>query len=208
VIVLDRPDADALQTAHRMPDGFAHAPYLAVASFVDHHREDRVRTVAAALDDLMNVDGRGGCSLAVERDAFPKPLDLAIVGDATDADVILAPDPMAGVREFLGKRTIARQQQKPLGVVVQAPDGIHVVAHAARGQQIDDGWTLLRIGPRRDVATRFVEKDVTATGGCLDASAIHADVVTFGIGLRAKLAHGLAIHRHAPFGDQRFGGAT
>ena len=30
-----RPEGDALQREHRMPDGFAHAPHLAVAAFAD-----------------------------------------------------------------------------------------------------------------------------------------------------------------------------
>jgi hypothetical protein len=40
------------------------------------------------------------------------------------------------------------------------------------------------------------------------AAAVHADVVSVRIGLRAKLGDGVAVDRHAPLADVFFRGAT
>ena len=113
MVVLDRADADALQAADGVTDGLAHPPHLPVAPFVDHHRKDRVRTVAGALDDLVNLHGGRGGPLAVERNAFSQPLDPAFVRHAAHADVILAADLMPRMHELLGQLTVAGQQQEP-----------------------------------------------------------------------------------------------
>lgn len=45
--IRDRPDTDAAQREHRVPDRLAHLPHLAVASFANHHFEHGLVVTAA-----------------------------------------------------------------------------------------------------------------------------------------------------------------
>ena len=109
-IVADRADADAFEAADRMTHGFTHAAHLTVATFMNHDREQGVGTVRR-VEHLLNADGRRSGSVAVERDPFSQTLECPIVGDAPDANVILAADAMTRMCEALGEFAVAREYQ-------------------------------------------------------------------------------------------------
>ena len=55
VVVLDRADADALQLAHGVADGFEHPAHLPVPPFVDHDRYQRIVSMRG-FDALLHRD--------------------------------------------------------------------------------------------------------------------------------------------------------
>src|SRR5439155_8999288 len=69
-------------------------------------------------------------------------------------------------------------------------------------------WAPLRIRPRRHIPARLVEQDVAETFGGPDPAPVDTDIVARWIGFRSKLAHCLAVHRHAAFRHEFLSGAT
>ena len=79
MLVVDRADADTAQADDLMADRFAHAADLAIASFVDHDREQRAFT-GGRVDDLHDLDvGRRGLA-AVQHHAGREPGHCVVRG--------------------------------------------------------------------------------------------------------------------------------
>src|SRR5262249_25561918 len=105
-----------------------------------------------------------------------------------------------------GEIAVVRQDEQALRVVIEAADGVDVLAYAL--QKIDDRRALLRIRPRRHVPARLVEQQIHVTLGDLDAPAVDADVVAGRVGLRAQLANRFAVDAHAALEHQLLAGAA
>jgi len=95
-----------------------------------------------------------------------------VIRYAENADLVLAPDAMAWMRQLRRQIAVARQDQQAFRVVVEPSDRIDVVADPVAREKVDDRRTMLRIDTAGDVAARFVQEKVTATRRRLDPSAI------------------------------------
>lgn len=197
--VRDRAEADAPQPHHRVSDRVAHVAHLARASLVQRDREQRL-VLAGAEPGVEQPHGRRRGAPAPDRDAPAQPVQLALLRHAAHARVVLALHLVLRMQQPLRELAVVREQQEPLGVVVQPADGVDVLAHL--GQQIEDRRPVLGVLPRRHVAAGLVEQDVAVAPRHADALAVDADVVAERVGPRAQLEHGGAVHRHAAAGDE------
>ena len=207
VLVVDGPDTNATEADDLMADRFAHAANLAVAPFVDHDRQQRV-LARRDLDRLDDLDAGWSGLPAVQHHPALQAAKRVAVGNPADTDVVFPLDAVARMHQPLGQIAVTREKQETFGVVIQPSHGIDVVAHAAGREQVDDGWTLLRIRTAGDVAARFVHQDVATSGCGFDAAAVDADVVGIRIRFRAELGFGPAVHRDAAIADEDFGSAA
>ena len=82
------------------------------------------------------------------------------IGHAADAHLVLAGHAVSRMRQARGQFTVARQQEQPFRIVVEAANGIDVAVHAPLGEQVDYRWTVFGIRAAGDVAARLVQEDV------------------------------------------------
>jgi hypothetical protein len=145
-----------------MSNGVKHSAHLPVATFTDGDDEHAV-PIAAALVREQHVGRQRAAS--VERDASAKAIERLVIGHSGDVRFVSARDLMARMRQPRREISIVGEQQKPLRIVVQSSDRIHVFAYAMK--QVDNGPPTLRIRSRRHVASRFVEEDVAEPFGLI-----------------------------------------
>ena len=188
--VLERADARPHQPRHRVADGLAHPPDLAVAALVDRDPQH----AGAGLGDL----GRGGHAV-LELDAVAQPAQRARADlAAVDGGQVLLVDAVAGVGDAVGQLAVVRQQQEALGVGVEAADGEHP---RLVGHQLDDGRAPVGVLGRRDDAGRLVQQVVDEAGLGADRRAVDLDEVDVGVDPPAE--HGdLAVDGDPPGGDE------
>ncbi|GEM_PF-2043892 len=204
-LVRDRPEPHAPQANDRMPHGVAHVPRLACAPLVQGDRDQRL--IPARPEARGKKPGRGGRSAPpVDDEAAPEPIEVVLVGHAAHARVVLALDLVLRVEQPHGEFAVVGEQQEAFRVVVEAADGVDVVADLR--QQIEDGGPVLGVLAGGQVAARLVQQDVPAARRRADPPAVHADVVPPGVGLRARRGDDGAVDRHAALGNERFGGAA
>ena len=203
--VADRPEPHPPQADDRVADGLTHVAHLPGAPFVQHDRDHRL--ILPRAKRRLDQPHRGRCGPApVDRHTPAQPIERRLVGHAADAHVVFPFHLVTRVEQPFGQRTVVGQQQQALGVVVEPPHRIDVLADVR--QQIEDRRPALRVLPRRDVPARLVEQDIAVMGDDPDPLAIDADVVVPGIGLRAELQHRLAVDTDAALCDQALGGAA
>ena len=112
---------------------------------------------------------------------------------------LLHPRRCAGQR--IGQRAVVGHQQQAFALVVQPAHRKDPRARALK--KLHHRRPALRIGNRRHVPLWLVQHVVARLLRLLQQLAVHADVVPRRVRLRAQLRHHLAVHPHAPFGDQR-----
>jgi hypothetical protein len=200
----DRAEAHAFEADHRMADGVTHVPHLPCAPLMQGDRHERLITACpqGGVDDP--DDGRRG---PPARDGHPAPqaLERVLVRHAAHPRVVLALDLVTRMQEPRRQLPVVGEQQHPLGVVVEPAHRVDVLAHVR--QQVEHGRPVLRVAPRRHVATRLVEQDVAVPRSRAHTLAVDPDVVVRGVGPRAQLENRDAVHRHPSVQDERFRGA-
>ena len=110
-----------------MPDSFAHATYLAVASFADRDEQHAVAIAPAFVDEYHR---RGQRATPLERHAMTKAFQRLLVRHTRNTRLVCAFDAVPRMRETRGEITVVGQQQQALAVVVETPNRINVFAHA------------------------------------------------------------------------------
>jgi hypothetical protein len=186
-------------------DRVAHVAHLAGAAFVQGNGDQRLVGLCPGAGFQQPDDGGGGAP-AVDHDAAPHPVERGVGRLAAQSRMVFPFDLVFRMEQALGQLAVIGQQQQPFRVVVQPADGVDVLVHL--GQQVEDGRPPLRVLSRRHVAARLVEEDVAVVRHLANPLAVDADVVALGIRLGPQLEHGLAVDRHAPLGDERFGRAA
>ena len=200
----DRSEPHALQPHHRVAHRIAHVADLTRPPLVQRDRHQRlVLACAEARVDETDHGGRRAASL--DGHAAAQPLEGIVAGHAAHPGVVLAFHLVARVQQAGREVAVVGEQQQALRVVVEAAHRVDVLAHV--GQQVEDGWPLLGVLPRRHVAARLVEQDVPVARGDADTLTVHADVVVCGVGPRAEFPDRRAVDRHAAVQDERLGGA-
>jgi hypothetical protein len=106
---------------HRVPDRVAHLPHLTVASL--SNGDDQRGAVLAAASARTEHDLRGTGRAAVDGDTARQPIEVARVGDAQDARFVDPRDAVPRMREPGGEVAVVGQQQQPLRIEVEPPDG-------------------------------------------------------------------------------------
>ena len=139
----DRTDPRPLQRLHRVADGFAHPAHLPVAPFPDRQHAATPSRVAAAVPLQQHRPSAGSVRRPSSGMPFRSRSSASLVRHAGDARLVRALDAVPRVRQPRGEVAVVGQQQQALGVVVEPPDRIDVLAHAA--EQIDH-----RAAPLRD----------------------------------------------------------
>ena len=109
------------------------------------------------------------------------------------------------MHQALGQVAVARQQQQPLAVVVEAADRVDV--SDAPVEQVEHRGSAFRVVPGGDVSLGLEQQDVARGGPHPDAPAIDPDVIAGG-GAGPKGADDLAIDGHATIDNQLFRGTA
>ena len=202
--VRDGAESHALESDDRVTDGIAHVPNLPCPPLVQRDRDQRLilARAQAGVDDAH--DGRRRPA-ARDHDAAAQPIELALVGHAPQARMVLALDFVARVEQARREFPVVGEQEQTLRVVVEPSNGIDVLAHL--GEQVEHGRPALGILPGRHVAARLVEQDVAVLRGDTHALAIHPDVVAGRVGPGPEFEDGDPVHGHAAIHDQRLGRA-
>lgn len=169
-------ETDSLQPAYRKIDSLAHASNLSIASFMDG---DFKPLVPAADTSRLN-SGRGRQSIFEPDSGFKPPNDPLTQMSAHPHKVGLV-DLMPGMSQLMGQITVVGQEQKPLGIVVETPDGKK--APRDPGDQIKDGRTALGIPPGGNAARGFVEQQADCRFRWRQNPTVNFNSIYFGIGL-------------------------
>jgi hypothetical protein len=103
--------------------------------------------------------------------------------------------------QFLGQFTIIGQQEQPFRVIIQPT---YRKQSLFQIDQIDDGWTTLRIVGCRDYASRFVEHHIGAVMNFPNRPAIDQYLIVFRVNARTGNANHLPVDHDAPCGDILF----
>ncbi len=202
-IVRDRADSHAAELHDGVTDRVAHLSHLAIPSLVNHEREDGLRS-SGCVDRLADAHLGGRGPAAVDLQAPLEPSEQPRLRNPPHAHFVLARYAMPRMGEPRGEIAVAREEQQPLGVVVEAAYRIDVIVDATAGDEIDHRRTPLRIRSAGDVSARFVEQDVSGAAGRLDPSAVDADVVNLRVRLRAELGDRRAVDADPSLRDERF----
>jgi hypothetical protein len=123
--------------------------------------------------------------------------------DTTDNRLVYTLDAVPRMGQTSGEVAVVRQEDYPLRVVVQSPDGVHVLAYARH--EVEHRPSTLRIGACGHVADGLVEKQVPAALGTADTPSVNPDVISLGIGTAPELRDDLAVHRHTASRDHALG---
>src|SRR5579864_99548 len=201
----DRSDADALQADDWVGDHVAHPPNLAVPALVQPD-DDRRPRAARGLGRVLEPDlGRTGAA-ALDDHPVAQAIEIAVVGHAFDERLVRAIDFVARVRHALGELAVVREQDQPLGLVVETTHGIEVAADAGARDQIHDRRPLLRIEACADHPPRLVHEEVASAGLQFQPAPVDFDDVGGRVGLRAKFADDAPVDLDPPLRDECLGG--
>jgi hypothetical protein len=108
-------EGDALQGENGMPDGLAHAPHLAVATFADRQLE-----LVAGAAQATSARRSGGTVLQFHA-AAQRAQGALGDGSACDAHAVGLGNFVARMREAISERAIVGQQDQAAAVGVEAP---------------------------------------------------------------------------------------
>jgi hypothetical protein len=172
-----------------------HAAHLALPSFVDRYLYPGVGFFLPYFPDPR----RRGLAVLEEHAPF-EHVDHAVFEHSLDLCQIGLRKLMLRVRDQVRKVPVIRQEQKPLRIIVQPPNGVHADLDAF--QKVLHRGPPLGVGHGRDKACRLVQHDIRRRLLRIDEFAVYLDVVLGGIRLGPKLGHHLAVHRHAALGDE------
>ncbi len=128
-VIGDRPDADALELHDRVPDGIEHLAHLPIAAFVDHERQDALRSRFGLVHAPEAHFGLRGPA-AIDRDAAREAVEHMLVWHAPNPHLVLARHAVARVREAGRQIAVAREQQQAFRIEIQTSDRIDVAVHA------------------------------------------------------------------------------
>jgi hypothetical protein len=192
---------DPFESDHGVSHVVEHAAHLPLPSFVDRDLEPGI---GLFLPDLFYLCRRG--LPVLQKDACFERRDRAVLEHTLDLCKVGLGEFMLGMRDQVGKIPVIRQQQKPLGIVVQPSDRIDPDLDPF--EQVLHRGPPLRIGHGRHVTCRFVQHDVGRRLFGVDELAVNLDMVLGRVGLGPELGHHLAVHPHPALGYKLFRSAA
>jgi len=188
--------ADPPKLDHGAADRFEHPPHLTVPTLVQDHLQPGVFFLQPQL-----VNGAGRRRAVPELHTAAQAFNLIVVEDALDLDVIALHHAGARMHERMGHRAVVRDQQQPLGVIIEPADGIEPAPVLA--DEIHHRRAPLRVADGGDDAVGLVEHEVDRRRLKVEELAVHLDMVALRIGLGAQLGDDPAVDGDAAVRDQR-----
>src|SRR5262249_1041364 len=198
----ERPIGDGADACpYQAPDGMAHrlahAPHDAIPALVHDDLEGGVLAPTLHL-----MDARGCCRSVVERDAFPERAERGSARDTADLGEVRLLDAVTGMRDELGELPVVREDEEPVGVVVEPADGED--PWLARNE-IDGRGTPFWVSSGRHDAPRLVQQVVDDVVAHADRHAVHLDTLLSATDALTE-SRDRAVDRDPSFGDQCLGG--
>jgi len=184
-----------------MPHVVEHAAHLPLPAFMDRDLEPGI---GLFFPDLFYLRRRG--LPVLQEDACFERCDGAVLEHAFDLGKIGLGEFMFGMRDQVGEIPVIRQQQKPLGIVVQPADRIDPDLDPF--EQVLHRGPPLRIGHGRHIPCRFVQHDIGRRLFGIDKLAVNLDMVLGRVGLGPELGHHLPVHPHSALGNKFFRSAA
>jgi hypothetical protein len=155
-----------------------------------------------ALFDVANrANDARFCSLTVDRDAASDALQRVCWWVPIQQNLILLVDLEARVHDAVRHLTVVSQQQQPLRLAVEPPNGYDTLIDR---DEVHHRVAPAFIGHRRDVAARLVQHNV-AQARSRDELSVHLDLLSFGVDLGAELRDDLPIDTHPSLNDHLLG---
>lgn len=188
-----------------MPDRLHHAPDLAVAPLVQHqldHSGPALRTLAQLADQRI----RGRTALPRQQQAAlqtPKGLGERA---PLDGRVVRLAQAVARVGDRLHEIAVVAQQDQPFRVGVEAPGGHQT--HPRKRHEIGHFMDSVAVGDGRDIARRFVKRDIAPGRRADHRPAIDREDAGLGINESAGGPDDLAVDAHPAGGDHLLGAAA
>jgi len=171
-----------MELEYREPDGLAHAPHLAVATFVDRHAEDRAVRIACDHADPSGSAQPPG----LEAHAALQPAQLTLGGLAVDPHPVVLLDPVAWVHQMMRKIAVIGEYQEAAGVGIEAPDREHA---RTGGQELPNRAPTLRVAQSRNHTDRLVEREVAERGRTGQQATLDLDAILVGLDQCSRLSH-------------------
>ena len=198
------PQRGSPEAEHGVTDHLEHPTDLTVASFDQSHADASLVFAAHPVPAQQLHLGRSGPS-AIQHDSRPEPPEGLGAGHSSHDGLVDTFKRVTGVGEPGGELTVVCQKQKPLRVVVEAPDRIDILPQLgrARRHQVEHGAAAFRVAPGRHHPSWLVCQEIAAPRGLRNPSAIQPDVVSLRIRAGAQRRHDRAIDRHATRGNER-----
>lgn len=148
------------------------------------------------------VDGAGRRRAVLEFHAPAQAGDLVVIDDSFDLGVIALQHAGTRMHQPVGQGAVVREQQQPLGVIVEPADGIEPPSDVA--DEIHHRRAPLRIVQRGDEAGGLVEHEIDRGRLKPEQFAVDFDVIALRVGLGAQLGDNPAVDGDAAVRDQRF----
>jgi len=120
-----------------------------------------------------------------------------------DEDVVDAAHPVTGMRQPERERPVVREEQEPLGIVVEPSDGME--AHSELRDQIEHPWPAARVLSSGEVSARLVEEDIALGLSLRQPAPVDLDAVLLGVGVRSELDHWHTVDVDPSLDDEPFG---
>ncbi|HVT30103.1 MAG TPA: hypothetical protein VHE81_18970 [Lacipirellulaceae bacterium] len=179
-----------------MADACEQAANFAVATFVEHHFEDR-RTFLPAFDSHVLYVGEtlGQMNAAME---LGEHIALDVAGDLHMINLF---DTMARMGETVGKFAVVGDKDQAFGREVEPADTED--ARRVGGHQVDDPWAACGIAGGRYHTDRLVDGEIRQLWP-RQSFAIDADFLPLRIDTSAQLGHDLSIDFHTALEHQFF----
>src|SRR4051812_19028695 len=136
----------------------------------------------------------------LEPHAGDEPRDLLGLRYPGHLGEIGATNAVARVHELVREVAVVRDQERSLGVVIEAADRVDALVDAH--EVLRDGRTALGIGERGDGRRGLVEQEIDLVLRLGDDAAVHADDIVRGVGFGAELANDRAVQLDAALLDE------
>lgn len=197
---LEEGNADALQFFHQKAEVLEHHADLVLAAFGE------LDLIPGVVGAGQHLETGGLCLLAEERDARAELADLVFAESAVCLDDVGFDDVVALAHDGVGKVAIVGEEQQPLGMIIEAADGVDALPDAA--QMLNDSGAALGIVHGRHHAVGLVHGQIEKLAGGVEELAVDLDVIGGEVGLGAKLGDGFAVDADTAFEDHFLGVAA
>ena len=182
-------DADPPKASDGDADGLHDPAHDVVHALVDDDGEDQA--VARLAQDAALL---GHHPVTLDDDPVADPLQRLLARPRQREDVVLLVELIPRMHHPVGDVAVVGQEQQPLGVAVQPPDGKDTLGHV---DEVHDRAPVALIANGGDVAARLVEEKIANRLGSKQL-AVDPNLSRARVDLGPKLGDDLAVHRHPP----------
>jgi hypothetical protein len=161
---------------------------------MDHHPQDETFRRLPENSELLRDH-----AVTIDDDPVAHALQHILRRTSERQDVVLLVEFVARVHDSIRHVSVVGQEEESLGVAIEPADWVNPLRDL---DDVHDGAPVPLVLRRRDVATRFVQDEITWPLRPQQLS-VDADLGANRIGSRAELGHDLAVDAHPSGRDQR-----